>query len=82
MAFMTLMQALRAMHNVLSEVSAAVAVVNRGEEVVMIVMNTGNALHLDDSRVRLELLTASQSISSGMKLCRAITFGYSVVHYS
>jgi len=78
----TLMQALRAMHNVLSEVSAAVAVVNRGEVVVMIVMNIGSALHLVDSPVRLGLLMASQSISSGTNLCRAITSGYSVVHYS
>ena len=75
------MQVLKAMHNALSEVSAVVVVVNSGE-VVMIVMNIASVLRRGGNRVHLERRMASQSILSGTKLFRAITSGFSVVHYS
>jgi diadenosine tetraphosphate (Ap4A) HIT family hydrolase len=76
--FTTPMQVLKAMHNALSEVSAAVAVVNSAE-VVMIVMSIGNAPHRDDSQVHLGLRMASQSLLSGMTICRETISRSSVV---
>jgi hypothetical protein len=81
MVLTTPMQVPRAMHNALSEVSAVVVVVNRGV-VVMIVMSIASGHRRDDSRARLGQRMASRSISSGMKLCRAITSESSAVHYS
>jgi hypothetical protein len=57
-----------------------VVVVNSGV-VVMIVMSIASVLRRDDSPVHLEWRTASQSISSGMTLFRAITSEFSVAHY-
>lgn len=76
----TQMQALKAIRNALSEVSAVVAAANKKED-VMIVMNIGNARHRDDSQVRLgQQHMASPSILIGMRPFHAIISECLVVH--